>query len=220
MTFDNIINIYDFDEELRIQCFRWVGQFELLFRNAISEHLSSSLGSHPYFDTTIYKGGAQRQEALKSITDSFHKNMKDPRAKHYFDTYNPPMVPPIWTMKEIMTFGAVNLFFDKLSNSEKAAIALKFGVASHEVFCSWVSALIDLRNVCAHHDRLFNRHFQKQPKTYAHAGIPTAPRNSLKAILECLEYLLNSRGVSNQIVQTVLRLISGAPVINPNEVGY
>lgn len=218
-TFDDIMALYELDEKLRSLCFHYCSKFELAFRNIIAEELSSVHGPHPYFDNIIYESEKDRLSAVKCLSETFHKS-KDQRAKHYFQKYNPPHLPPIWTLKEFMTFGTANVFFLTLSRPIRDSIAKKFGVTQREIFEKWVAALIDFRNVCAHHDRLWNRTFQKQINVYRRSGRPSGPPGKLKAHLEVLEYMLNSRGDSLSIVSDVNGLIDSYPVAHPRECGY
>lgn len=156
---------------------------------------------------------------LGRLSDIFYKK-SDPRARHYFDQYNPPMVPPIWVMKEFLTFGNLGHILDQLSPSVQNDLADAFEMPNYQVLESWLKALIDLRNDCAHHDRVFNRSFQKQPQRYRKLGVPEAPQNKLKALLECLEYLLSSQGYQDPIVAGVGKMIKECPAVRPGEVGY
>ncbi len=218
-TYRDIISLYECDMKLRDACFSAVGQFELLFRNAISEALSIQYGSHPYVDRRAFKNEAAHREALQRFSSIYMKS-KDRRAVHYMNTYNEPMIPPIWTMKEFLTFGETSNTYQCLEGSIRTTIAVQFGVQSDDVFTDWVKCLVDLRNICAHHDRLFNRSFQKQPSTLIRAHIPTAPRMKLKAILECLDYMLTKRGVKVSVTAKVGKIIAGCPQISPSEAGY
>ena len=110
--------------------------------------------------------------------------------------------------------------FKTLEGSLRTHIAVQFGVPSDEVFTSWLECLVDVRNICAHHDRLFNRSFPKQPQGLRRAGVPSAPKNKLKAILECLDYMLARRGAPVGIVGEVGRIIARFPEVQPAEVGY
>ena len=123
-------------------------------------------------------------------------------------------------MKEFMTFGAVNSFYGNLSNVEKTEISKLFGIINFELFGKWVNALIDLRNICAHHDRLFNHRFQKQPERYRAAGVPSAAQNTLKGLLECLEYLLRARGFAVPVVADIDAVIRSCPSVRPGEAGF
>jgi abortive infection bacteriophage resistance protein len=215
-TYQHIIQLYECDGKLRDACFTAVGQFELLLRNSISETLSHNFGSHPYYTVGAFKDPTSNLKALQAFASVYEKS-KDRRAKHYRDIYGHPVLPPIWTMKEFLTFGAAARIFQSLDGSVRTAIAAQFGISSDEVFTSWVEALVDLRNVCAHHDRLFNRSFQKQPKRLKKAGVPTAAPNKLKAILECLDYLLMQRGVPSHVTHTAGRIIARYPSVLPAE---
>lgn len=218
-SFDDIMSLYELDEALRTLCFRYCAKFELAFRNAVSEELSSKHGPHPYFDDSIYESENARLSALKCLSEVFRKS-KDPRAKHYFKKYNPPYLPPIWTLKEFLTFGQTNRFFETLSKPIRLDVAKGFGMTNRDVFENWIGALIDFRNICAHHDRLWNRTFQKQIVTYRRKGVPSSPPTKLKAILEALEYLLNARGNSVGLVGEVSALIHGNSIAHPFELGF
>jgi abortive infection bacteriophage resistance protein len=218
-TYQQILRLYECDALLREACFAAVGQFELLLRNAMSEALSDRHGSHPYFDQTAFRDAAANLEALQSFMTAFAQT-KDQRAVHYRQTYGSPILPPIWTMKEFLTFGRAVRIFKNLDGSLRTHIAAQFGVPSGQVFTSWLECFVDVRNICAHHDRLFNRSFPKQPQGLRRAGVPSAPRNKLKAILECLDYMLTQRGTAVGIVATVGHIIARFPEVQPAEVGY
>jgi abortive infection bacteriophage resistance protein len=218
-TYQDIINLYECDAKLRDACFSAVGKFELLFRNAISEALSIQYGSHPYVDTRAFNNEKARCKAIWKFYEIYTKST-DRRAVHYRDTYSDPILPPIWTMKEFLTFGSASHTYKLLEGPIRTKIAALFGVQSDDVFKDWVVCLVNLRNICAHHDRLFNRSFQRQPSTLRRAGIPTAPRHKLKAILECLDYMLTKRGVNAAVTTKVGRIIARCPQVSPNEAGY
>lgn len=218
-TFRDIIALYEFDEKLRLFCFLHLGRFEIALRNQLSEILSHRYGSHPYFDNSAYRTSKTRASALGRLSDIFYKK-NDQRARHYFDEYNPPMVPPIWVMKEFLTFGNLSHVLEQVSTPIQNDLATAFGMPNYQMLENWIKALIDLRNDCAHHDRLFNRSFQKQPQRYINAGVPTAPQNKLKALLECLEFLLRSQGYNDPIVSAVAKMITRYSAVTPTEVGY
>ena len=218
-TYQQILRLYECDTLLREACFAAVGQFELLLRNAMSEAMSDRHGSHPYFEPTAFKDAAANLDALQSFMTAFGQT-KDQRALHYKQTYGTPILPPIWTMKEFLTFGRAVRLFKSLEGSLRTRIATQFGVKSDHTFTNWLECLVDLRNICAHHDRLFNRGFPKQPQGLKSAGVPTAPRNRLKAILECLDHVLTQRGNPVGIVAEVGRIIARFPEVQPAEAGY
>ena len=218
-TYQQILRLYECDTMIREACFAAVGQFELLLRNAMSEALSDRHGSHPYFEQAAFKDAAANLDALQSFMAAFAQT-KDQRALHYRQTYGSPILPPIWTMKEFLTFGRAVRIYKCLEGSIRTHIAAQFGVPSDQLFTNWLECLVDVRNICAHHDRLFNRSFPKQPQTHRHAGVPTAPKRKLKAILQCLDHLLTQRGAPVGVVADVGRILARFSEVQPAEVGY
>jgi abortive infection bacteriophage resistance protein len=218
-TYQDIIRLYECDSELRDLCFSAVGQFEVIFRNALSEVVSRTYGSHPYYDPRIFKDSSSSIKSLATFCQVYQKT-KDRRAKHYRETYSVPALPPIWTMKEFLTFGATSNIYQCLEGSLRTAIAAEFGVPKDAVFTNWVECLVDLRNMCAHHDRVFNRAFQKQPSKLIIASLPTAAPSKLKAILECLDYMLLNRSVKTSITSDVLKTLNRYHQVYLAEAGY
>jgi abortive infection bacteriophage resistance protein len=181
--------------------------------------MSKQFGSHPYFDIGAFKDVYGRKNALNSFCELYERS-KDGRAKHYTITYDTPVLPPIWVMKEFLTFGAMSYILKNLSGTVRNAVSLEFGVRSDAVFLNWIACLVDLRNICAHHDRLFNRTFQKQPTIQRSPTVPTAPNNKLKAVLECLDHMTARRGLPANVVAKVSSILGRYPEITPSEAGF
>jgi abortive infection bacteriophage resistance protein len=218
-TYQHILQLYECDMAIRNAVTAAVGQFEILFRNAISEALSAANGGHPYYDAHLFSGTTSHLDALNSFITVYSKT-KDQRAKHYRERYSAPALPPIWTLKEFLTFGAASRIFRCLNSQIRTAVSRKFGVPSDIVFMNWIACFVDLRNMCAHHDRLFNRVFQKQPSSLRSAGRPTASPKTLKAVIECLDYVLISAGVSSRTTDIVENFILKSNAVTRAEAGY
>lgn len=63
---------------------------------------------------------------------------------------------PVWVSCEVMTFGHLVTFFRGCKADIQKALAARYGVS--DVVCgSWLRALNVIRNICAHHGRLWNR---------------------------------------------------------------
>ena len=84
------------------------------------------------------------------------------RAKHYRQNYDPPALPPIWTLKFFLTFGGAARLYASLDGTLRHAIPRALGVPRLPIFENWVPRFVDLGNICAYHNRLFTRRFQKQ----------------------------------------------------------
>jgi len=217
-TLQNILELYECDAELSFICFEGVRRFELAFRNRISEALSAKFGSHPYCGDA-FDDAQNRDEVLRQLLRAFNQS-KDRRAIDYRRTYKEPPLPPIWLLKELLTFGASARFYGALKNPIRKDIAEHFGVLSDSVFDSWARCFVDLRNLCAHHDRLFNRRFQKQPQKLRSSPIPVAKPATLKAQLECLDYVLVSANAGVDLVNRVEQVLNRYPEVQRAKAGF
>lgn len=73
------------------------------------------------------------------------------------------MLPPIWACCEVLTLGQLSKWYDNLKpGTAKTAIARVYGL-SDAMLVSWLRHLTQLRNVSAHHNRLWNREFAVKP---------------------------------------------------------
>ena len=117
-------------------------------------------------------------------------------------------------------------FFRNMSQSIRAQVSNLFGVRNLAVFESWIDCTVDLRNFCAHHDRLFNRSFPKQPATMLRPRmVPVTSvaeeKKKLRSILECLDYAIFTRTGSQGTLEADVRtLILANPHAVPAESGF
>ncbi len=84
--------------------------------------------------------------------------------RHFYNTYSSPDFPPSWIITECLTFGAWSKVFDNLKQrSDKIAISNKLNMRLMRLL-SWIKCLTELRNLCAHHERIWNHFFRHTPK--------------------------------------------------------
>jgi abortive infection bacteriophage resistance protein len=81
---------------------------------------------------------------------------------HNKEKYGLPVA--IWVACEVWDFGCMSRLFAGLQTVDQDAIAQSYGVNDGRVFASWLRSLNYLRNVCAHHSRLWNRNIVEGPK--------------------------------------------------------
>lgn len=79
----------------------------------------------------------------------------------------------IWIACEVWDFGATSKLCGGLTEGDQDYISQKYGLKNGRVFASWLETLNYLRNVCAHHSRLWNRNMERQPKLPDPAEIPS-----------------------------------------------
>lgn len=81
--------------------------------------------------------------------------------EHFRDEYDDRM--PIWALTEILELGHLSVLYRGMNQVDAEEIARAFGVPTKKLMTSWLSSLNYVRNVAAHHARLFNRKLQNAP---------------------------------------------------------
>jgi len=162
-TFESVLDLYIFDRRLRLLILDAIERIEVALRTRMTNVLAESHGSHAYFKKEIfdtrYNHGWLIQQIRKKCADSQAETF----IKHYRSKYTTPELPPVWMVMEILTFKEVSVLFSQLRlKKDKRAIASFWGLPD-TVLRSWFRALSDLRNICAHHARTWNREFGSRP---------------------------------------------------------
>ena len=232
VTFQNILRIHECDTKLRAACSEPVGLFEILFRNTIAETLSGRFGPHPYERDDVFKTPTHQENMLEYFEklNDYHRD-RDGFAKEYCENYSSPKLPPIWYMKEVMDFGKSLKLFNSLNPDIRLEITRSFATPNNNFMGNWVSAFIELRNVCAHHDRLFNRTFHMSVRlldfgrmrgsgTMGTMPLEGVRRDKLAGVLQCLDYVTGQRLVSTNVEAEVGSILKEYPEIKLHEVGY
>ncbi len=168
-TYRNILNLYRFDRELRLLVMDAVERIEVAARSVIVNEMSIRHGPHWFMDAAHFNPSSHRfkhHELLNRIDREFTiptggTNPAKPHHEvfinHYFTNYASPYLPPAWMVAETLTLGTWSQIFENLRmTAERKTIAGHFGV-DEQILRNWLHALTYLRNLCAHHARLWNR---------------------------------------------------------------
>ncbi|MGH8865082.1 MAG: Abi family protein, partial [Burkholderiales bacterium] len=95
---------------------------------------------------------------------------KEEFVNHNKTKYGLPLA--IWVACEVWDFGTLSTLYGGMRETEQDSIAAKYGVRNGRVFATWLRSLNYLRNVCAHHSRLWNRNIVDQPRLPPVAEMP------------------------------------------------
>jgi len=133
---------------------------EIGFKAVICGHMALKYGSHWHEDRDYFFNTKEHREFLKRLKfELSSKQETETFLKHYTDKYDTPERPPSWMIFEIISLGATSKLFDNLKfRKDQKRISSNLEIPP-EVCGSWLHSLTTLRNTCAHHSRLWNRHF-------------------------------------------------------------
>lgn len=137
---------------------------------------------------------------------------------HFREKYDDHM--PIWALTEVLELGQLSRLYTGLINSLSSEIAAQFDVPTKKLMGSWIASVNYVRNVSAHHARLFNRKLVTAPRRPAAQQVPLlehlrsggAPKDfGVYNTLAVMGYLLRTINPTGQWVRRVRALLLEFP---------
>lgn len=162
-SFDDILKLYIFDRELRLIMMEAIERIEVSVRNQWASELSLKTNdAHAYMNADNFIDLWEHQRHISKVASDIKRN-KEVFIKHYLKKYKQPFLPPIWAIVETLTLGAFSQWFCNTKDKKVVQqIAKNMGLPTAEIIEGVLQPLALIRNICAHHGRLWNRHLVKK----------------------------------------------------------
>lgn len=171
---------------------------EISFRTQIIYHYSLKYGAHWHLNPKLYTNHNDFTRHMMSLEKEINRS-KETFIKHYKKTYVEPIQPPAWMSLEVSSLGLLSQIFTNLKNNEcKTEITYYFGLKKVGLLENWLRCLSLLRNICAHHGRVWNRRMTK-------IGFPRKPLNNFIPTTHVLPYKIYAYTCA---IQYILNIIS------------
>lgn len=179
---EDAARLLDFDRQLRLLVLEGVERVEIAMRTQIGY----TLGRHSAFaqeDPSVFTTAFTTQraddngEVLPSRHEAWLLRVKERQdgsdeafVAHFRHKYEDRM--PIWALTEILELGHISRLYSGLRNDIATEIADAFRVPTKGLMESWLATVTYVRNIAAHHARLFNRKLVTAPKRPRPAAVP------------------------------------------------
>lgn len=179
IKWNKVYDLYVFDRKLRLLLFDAIERLEIAIRTQIIYQLSQKYGSHWQDNKDIFLVKTVKTKDKKNFENDIYKKLQDHLKeqlknnkaevfiKHYYEKYDNPKNPPSWMAIETLYFNQLsNICINLKEKQDTKDIARYFNIKSAKVFCSWLHSINYIRNLCAHHSRLWNRDMDIVPRLY------------------------------------------------------
>ncbi|MFO7582448.1 Abi family protein [Guyparkeria sp.] len=193
--FEDVLNLYVFDRAFRLLLLDAIERVEVSIRTAWAYHMAHRYGPHAYLDASHARSTEMHARHLAKLEKEIARS-DEVFIQHYNAKYARPETPPIWAVCEIMSLGSLSRWVTHMHPSDRDALARPYGLPQ-QVLRSFVRHLSYVRNVCAHHSRLWNRRLtvtmelpRRRPLALRGVTNPSAPRKIYNT-LAMLAYLLD-----------------------------
>ncbi|OKH11180.1 Abi family protein [[Limnothrix rosea] IAM M-220] len=212
-TFENVLDLYIFDRELRLHLLDAIERIEVSMRSIWAYELAHAYNPHAHLDRTLF----DERQWVKNLA-KLHREVErsnEDFIRHFKRTYSEAL-PPVWVAVEVMSLGSLSSWFGILKPRQaRQKIATHYGI-NHSVLESWLHHLAIVRNICAHHSRLWNKEISVAPRNIRssghplHNGIITSSKKIYNSLVILL-YLMDQIAPNHQWGQKLLNHIKTCP---------
>jgi abortive infection bacteriophage resistance protein len=225
ISFEDIINLYLFDSQFRLLVLDAIEKIEISIRTQVIYHWAINYGSHWHLDSALFRDSQQfardntrLQQEVNRSTEIF--------IDHYKKKYKRPPEPPCWMSLEVSSFGLLSQIFKNLkTGSEKEAVTKYYGLKNVGIMENWMHSFSNIRNIAAHHGRLWNR------RLTAHIKLPTQTTHpfinnkmilpyKIYAPLCCIKYVLDIISPGHSFTKRMIDLLSNFPLVQEKDMGF
>lgn len=216
-----VVDMCIFDRKLRLLFSDAIECIEVALRVRIAILLGArSPTAHldPLNFDRHFTSRATGQSAHDIWLDKFRLSLsrsKDEFVRHFNSKYYPPM--PIWMAIELWDFGQMSWLLSGLKYDDRIAISNTFNTPRDNLLPSWIRTLNLVRNICAHHGRLWNRSLADIPRMPSIGDVPSlnhtrnCPQSRIYVTAAIVAHLLQTFGLATQWKLDFKRLIAGFP---------
>lgn len=212
-SFDDVVAMYKFDKRLRAIVMEYMERIEVALRAKLTNYYSSAHGFFWYADASLFDDKGTAAAILGSIKEDF-KLPKDQFLRAYKRNYSAEPLPPSQMALETLSLGELARLYKALATDEfKKLIASDFRLASPTLE-TWFLWLTNVRNVCAHHSRLWNRNMSalrpQMParKDYKFAvPMPEESNTNMYGVVALMHRLLRAFNPDNSFAKKVEDLV-------------
>lgn len=161
-SFETVMHIYDFDRLMRSLLLTALEEVEITMRANISNYHALKYGALGYLNEASFDNRHNHKAFLKRIDRMIESNTGEQLVTHHMRKYGGAF--PLWVIMELFSFGTLNTFYSDMKIEDKRAIAEAAFDLPYRCVENWLQCLSELRNRCAHYNRLYDDTFGVVPK--------------------------------------------------------
>jgi abortive infection bacteriophage resistance protein len=163
--FQNIIDIYSFDEGFRAALMMSLERAEIKIKSLYAYYFAEKYGALGYIDNNNFSDYEKYSAIMDKVNALKDKNAEhEAFIKHFVDDLGEDM--PIWAFIELFTLSDLSKLYAITDSEIRKKVACYFGMLSNnadDTFGKYLRSFSILRNICAHNSRVFNRLFKTKP---------------------------------------------------------
>jgi len=227
--FEHLIDLYEFDRHLRLLILDAIERIEVAFRERFNDAMAERYGPHWFMEPARFKEKLDSRsgepvfnhsEFLTKAYEEARRNKESLPIRHYFTSYGDPPLPPCWMLADALSLGTWSKAFGMLADRADQKAVAGFFRSSPPELTSWIHALTNLRNTCAHHSRLWDRRFVIRPSKKGNLRGVVDSNDAFFAQLATVIYCLWSIESGSQWLERFAKLLEAHPSVTLEPMGF
>jgi abortive infection bacteriophage resistance protein len=222
VTFEQAYNLYKFDSQLRKLICSELEKIEVSIRTQLSLVLGETDGIYWFANSSNFRNESQHNLLLNKLREELHRS-DDDSIVMFQQMYDNPF-PPSWMTFEISSFGTLSMIYRQLKSGHARRQVAAFYGLSDTVMESWLHSIVYVRNICAHHSRLWNRRLSINALIPRRTKFPfvSVPKDTKRVyyVLSLILYFLQTVNPRNTLRPRLYNLLQEYPTVDVQAMGF
>lgn len=160
-TFRNVSDAYEFDLDLRDLLTEALETVEVDLRTAFAYHFGQKYDAFGHVEAKNFFYRFDHPGWINRLRDEA-KRSSELFVIHFQKAYDEFPDLPVWMVTEVMSFGGLSKMYSGMMKSDQKTIAGRYGLQP-DTLGTWMHHFVYVRNLCAHHARLWDRSWSIRP---------------------------------------------------------
>ena len=226
--FETVIERYNFDRHLKLILFDAIERIEIALRTKMIYHMSLRYGALWHLNLSLFANTNHHTSSVAIINKEFNRSgeifIRDHKRKY------PKIDAESWKTLEVVSMGCLSKLYKNIKHQlpEKTQIAKEMGLHLHSELSSWLGAIVYVRNIIAHHSRLWSRSMAIRPTDnitnpmydWLNSPITEVQKKKPFLIISTLVYLSNKVTPDLHIKDKIIELIRNNPNVPIYKLGF
>ena len=163
-NFQNIIDIYEFDHDLRHILLKYIEIIEVTIKSIYAYEFSKRYGPTEYLNSTHFTNSDKHAEIISKAEQQKETRLAhEAYLKHFVEDLKEAI--PLWAYVDLLTISNISFLYSISESELKINVANAIGLEKRgdEILGRFMHSMTIIRNLCAHGSRLYNRLFEQKP---------------------------------------------------------
>ena len=164
-SFQQIVDIYCFDQELRHILLRYIETIEIRIKSVYAYEFTQRHGPLGYLDPKFFTDEDTYRKIMNKVNKLKERRLpQEPYLKHFIEDLQQDI--PFWAYVDLFTIYDISFMFsisDHIIQEAVAETILENQPHKEYLLGRFMHSMTIIRNLCAHGSRLYNRIFQQKP---------------------------------------------------------